>query len=136
MKTSLSAALAFAAAMASASCAVADSNALSCPASIKAGGAPAGWIVVGDPPATEKALTVAGFSDGDPKDKAILAPSSEEQRNGATVDTYDVSALVKGLWLVCNYADTDALLAHKVENAPKTCAAPREAKPDAAATCE
>jgi hypothetical protein len=63
-----------------------------------------------------RTLVNVEFSDGHPKDRAILRPGSEARR----VATYEFET-VQSPWLACTYKNTGAKIAKRLPEGVKSC---------------
>jgi hypothetical protein len=95
----------------------------SCPASILVTSAVRsnhdGWESFGPEEAEDRPhpLRAAAFTDGHPRDRAYLRPSSsaENKAAGSRTDVYEFSSVSEeGVWLVCQYRDTRQSLFHRI----------------------
>ena len=75
---------------------------------------PSGWERLGAPEESSapRSLRRVTFSDGHPREKAFLRPSSSRsEANGDRTDVYRFSPVSKdGIWIVCQYEDTHQTL--------------------------
>lgn len=65
-------------------------------------------------------LQGVAFTDGHPRDRAYLRPtsSSESKTSGHRTDVYEFSSVSEeGVWLVCQYRDTRQSLFHRIRAA-------------------
>jgi len=61
------------------------------------------------------------FSEGDPSQRVILAPSREKQKKGAHVNIWNFSPSSSGYWVSCIYSETSVILARKLPSNTKSC---------------
>jgi hypothetical protein len=71
-------------------------------------------------------LSGATFASGHPKDRGFLKPymvgASVASKKGVRQDVYLFSAeYPDGIWLVCRYQDTPAIVFKRLQEMPKTC---------------
>ncbi|MGD1070662.1 MAG: STY0301 family protein [Bryobacteraceae bacterium] len=80
---------------------------------------PPGWSVISD----EMPHQLAGltFFDGNPRDKASLAPDKQTPVNGKTVALWTFGVSRGPIWIACRYASTDRVLARQLPGTIRTC---------------
>jgi hypothetical protein len=104
---------------------------LSCPPSIQvdsktAAAPPAGWEAHQPGGQATRALTAAGFTDGHPKDNAVLRPASATR--AATQYKFPAD-YPDGVWISCSYRDTTIFLTQKLPSGVKSCVIQYRDKP-------
>ena len=61
------------------------------------------------------------FSEGPPDQKVILAPDQENKIKGGTLAVWSFPASTAGYWVSCLYAETSAIVAHKLPTDIRSC---------------
>ena len=104
-----------------------------CPGEITAGwnvsSPPAGWESFGTTTVERHRLSGAAFSDGHPKGQAFLKPydagTNSSGNKSVRTNVYRFPGKYPdGIWLVCSYADTSAIVFRRLPSTPKTCEIP------------
>lgn len=94
---------------------------MSCPATLRVeqkavGSAPDGWEAVTG--TDVRALVNVEFSDGHPKDRAVLRPDNDSRRT-AKYEFHPVAG--QGTWLACTYKETSAKIAKRLPDDATSC---------------
>jgi hypothetical protein len=101
----------------------AASNAPVCPAEIQVEqtviGLPADWKAADSE--TQHRFVNVMFSEGEPGDKVILAPSREKKTKRALVSTWVFSPSTTGYWLSCGYTGTSMVVSQKLSEKFTSC---------------
>ena len=101
-----------------------------CPTEIAAAwnvpSAPEGWETFGSNTVVRHRLRGATFTDGHPKGQAFLKPymtdTSPRVNERVRRDLYQFSAKYPdGIWLVCGYQNTPAIVFKRLPDTPKSC---------------
>jgi hypothetical protein len=98
-----------------------------CPARIDAAwnvaSAPEGWDAFGSGTVERHHLRGATFTYGHPRARAFLKPSATPlDRSAPRTDVYRFSASYPdGVWLVCRYVNTPAIVFKRLPGSPKSC---------------
>jgi hypothetical protein len=101
-----------------------------CPGEITAGWnvspAPQGWETFGATTVQHHRLSGATFANGHPKGQGFLKPftagTSRAVKKGLRQDVYQFSAKYpEGIWLVCRYHNTPAIVFKRLPDVPKIC---------------
>lgn len=101
-----------------------------CPAEISAvwsiPSPPEGWNTLEIDPVARHRLRGATFTDGHPKGQAFLKPydaaTNAPGTKGLRRDVYHFTAAYPdGIWLVCRYQDTPAIVFKRLSETPKSC---------------
>jgi hypothetical protein len=61
------------------------------------------------------------FFDGNPRDKASLAPDTQTAANGKTVALWTFAAGGQPIWVACRYAATDVVLTRALSKSIRAC---------------
>lgn len=78
-----------------------------------------GWSVgTDDAPHLLAGMT---FFDGNPGEKASLAPDSENSHNGKTISLWTFAASARSTWVSCQYAGTDIVLRRELLRSTRAC---------------
>lgn len=82
---------------------------------------PEGWATL-DSPEGKHRLISATFANGHPKGLGYLRPSGNATTPGKRREVYRFPAKYpNGVWLVCLYRDTSAILFKRLTDVPQTC---------------
>lgn len=84
---------------------------------------------------SEHAFSAIVFTEGHPDEKAFLRPSEIVKKNGRKIDIFDLSSVIKDIWIVCFYEKTPAYLTQKLRWKALRCEAERGVGGDNAALC-
>ena len=115
------------------STAYAEDTLLVCPTDISASwniaSVPDGWDTLRSENIARHRLRAATFTDGHPKNQAFLKPYnadvSARTQKTRLEDVYHFSGeYPNGLYLVCSYRNTPAILFRRLPDTPKTCEVP------------
>jgi len=94
-----------------------------CPPQIKvdqnALDSPAGWSVFNSRSAHP--FVNLRFSEGEPSQLMILAPSRQKKRKGVPVDVWDFTGSSTGYWISCIYSETSVVVARKLPTDVTSC---------------
>ena len=96
---------------------------MQCPPSIEVkqqlASQPAGWSVIPD----EAAHQLAGvtFFEGNPRDRASLAPDRQTTMGGKSVALWTFGSNRDPVWIACRYASTDRVLTRELAKSVRTC---------------
>jgi hypothetical protein len=96
--------------------------------------APDGWETLATAEGQSHRLSGATFTNGHPKGQGFLRPyaaaASASKTKGVRQDVYQFPAKYPdGIWLICRYQDTTAIVFKRLPEAPKTCEVSYAVKP-------
>jgi hypothetical protein len=108
-----------------ASPAFADRLSLECPAAIvttQTAAALSNWEVSDLKAGDRQRLRAAVFTDGHPKDLAVLKPAAEKKTKSGTRVVYRFDGgFAQGIWLQCSYENTKITVQQKLAGPAKSC---------------